>query len=83
MKNATASDVKNQFGRFLEASLVEPVAIHKSGRKVAVILSWAEYERLSAAEDAWWGRQAEEAEKEGFLTPKASMAVLRRRLKPK
>ena len=51
MKTATATDIKNHFGRYLETSISEPVMVEKTGRPVAVILSINDYERLAALED--------------------------------
>ena len=44
----TASDAKNRFGELLDAAGNEPVTIQRNGRDVAVILSAAEFARLSA-----------------------------------
>jgi prevent-host-death family protein len=83
MRTANATTAKNQFGQILEAALSEPVVITKTGRRVAVMLNWKEYERLSALEDAWWAEQAAKAEKQGYLGPKASADFLRRKLNAK
>ncbi|PWV98181.1 prevent-host-death family protein [Hoeflea marina] len=48
MKVMQATDAKNQFGKLLEDSLVEPILIRKNGRDVAVLLSKAEYDRSHA-----------------------------------
>jgi prevent-host-death family protein len=63
----TATNAKVQFGRILSEANVTPVVIQKSGRDVAVLLSIAEYERMSVIEDQYWARQAQEAYEEGFL----------------
>jgi antitoxin Phd len=77
MKNATATDVKNRFGEFLDEARSEPLAVNRNGRKVAVLMSWAEYRRLVALEDAWWAARAEAAEAEGgYLGPEKSMDAL-------
>ena len=83
MKTANATAVKNQFGQFLERALSEPVAISKTGRRVAVLLAWPEYERLSALEDEWWAKKAAQAEREGYLGPRASRKFLRGKLNEK
>ena len=83
VKSANATAVKNQFGRFLEKALTEPIAIRKTGRRVAVLLAWPEYERLSGLEDERWARKAAEAEKKGYLGPHASATFLRRKLNEK
>lgn len=63
----SASDAKNNFGDLLESARSNPVKIERNGRAVAVVVSLEDFERMEAMEDAWWGRQAEEALKEGFL----------------
>jgi prevent-host-death family protein len=83
MKTAKATAVKNQFGQFLEMALTQPVAISKTGRRVAVMLAWREYERLAALEDAWWAKQAVEAERKGYLGAKGSAEFLRSKLNEK
>jgi prevent-host-death family protein len=54
---------------FLKAALTEPVVICKTGRRVAVLLSWPEYERLSTLEEDWWARKPARAELEGYPGP--------------
>ncbi len=77
MKAATATEVKNRFGEFLDESRSEPVAVNRNGRNVAVLMSWAEYERLRALEDAWWAARARAAEAKGrYLDPEKSMEAL-------
>lgn len=67
MKTQTATYAKTHFGQILESSLIEPVIIEKSGRKVAVIISFTEYQRFSEIEDKHWIEKAQEAQKEGFI----------------
>ncbi|MBI3696827.1 MAG: type II toxin-antitoxin system Phd/YefM family antitoxin, partial [Acidobacteria bacterium] len=57
--------------------------VRKTGRRVAVLLAWPEYERLSALEDEWWASKAAQAEKEGYLGPQASRKFLRGKLDEK
>jgi prevent-host-death family protein len=52
MSIVTATDAKNTFGQILEAAQREPVRIQKNGRDVAVLVSAAEYERLSELQAA-------------------------------
>ena len=77
MRSITSTTAKNQLGQVLEAALTEPVTITKTGRKVAVVLSWKEYERLQALEDAWWAHEAGRAESEGYLGVRATRRFLR------
>ncbi|MBF0344544.1 MAG: type II toxin-antitoxin system Phd/YefM family antitoxin [Nitrospirae bacterium] len=72
-----ATIVKTHFGKYLEDSIKAPVTIEKSGRKVAVLLSLEEYERLTAIEDSYWAKKAAEAENEGYLTHEESIAAMR------
>lgn len=67
MKTLTASEAKNRFGKLLDLARREVVQIEKKGRKVAVMLSIEEYERLLALEDEIWGLKAEKAQKNGFI----------------
>lgn len=68
MLSAASAVVKNAFGRFIEAALIEPVLIKRSGRASVVMLSYAEFERLKAIEDEAWANKAKQAMQEGFLT---------------
>lgn len=47
MQIVPAAKVKNNFGEMLEIALREMVCVTKSGRKVAVIMSYREYIKLS------------------------------------
>jgi antitoxin Phd len=67
MKTMSAKEAKDGFGLLLDTAQREPVTITKKGREVAVLVSKADFERLEALEDAYWGRRAEEARKEGFV----------------
>lgn len=49
MKTMSAKDAKNGFGKLIDTALGEPVTIEKHGRAVIVVLSVAQYQRLSAA----------------------------------
>jgi len=73
---ATATDVKNRFGEFMDKAQREPVTVEKTGRKYAVLIGYEEYERLLALEDAFWGAKAAEAEKSGFVGTEAAMKLL-------
>lgn len=46
MKSMSAKDAKNAFGLLLDTARAEPVTIEKHGRRVVVVLSVEEYERL-------------------------------------
>jgi prevent-host-death family protein len=67
MKTAASTKVQNSFGEYLDAAGREPIAVTRTGRKVAVLLSWAEYERLAQLEDAALLARVREADAEGYL----------------
>lgn len=73
---ATATEVKNRFGEFMEKARHAPVTVEKTGRKYVVMISHEEFERLQAIEDQQWALAAEQAEKSGFLGPEESMKIL-------
>jgi len=72
----TATEAKNSFGELLDDAKTRPIKIEKNGRAVAVVLSAEEYDRLESIEDAYWGRQAKEALKEGTIGVKESEKFL-------
>ena len=78
MLSAASAVVKNAFGRFIEAALVEPVLIKRSGRAAVVMLSYAEFERLKGIEDESWANKAKQALQEAFLTDEESQAWFNR-----
>jgi len=77
MRTQTATYAKTHFGKILETSLVEPVFIEKSGRNVAVLISFEEYQRMLTLEDKFWIAKAQAAEKEGFIGGKAAEKLLK------
>ena len=68
MKKITATEAKNKLGAVIDAALVEPVMVEKSGRNSVVIMAASEYERLTGMEDAYWAARAIKAESGGFAT---------------
>ena len=80
---ATATDVKNHFGEYLEKARTEPVTVEKTGRNVAVLVNYDEYERLRALEDAHWAARARAAEESGYLSAEETAAFLNSRLAEK
>lgn len=76
MKTETATQAKTHFGKILDAIVKEPVTIQKSGRSVAVIMSFDEYERITALEDEYWIKKAHDAQREGFMGADASEKLL-------
>ncbi|MCX7123346.1 MAG: type II toxin-antitoxin system Phd/YefM family antitoxin [Gammaproteobacteria bacterium] len=46
MISVNATDFKNKLGQYLQKIYAEPIVINKMGQPTAVLLSYAEYERL-------------------------------------
>lgn len=80
MLKVVATEVKQRLGQYLENAQSEPVIIQKSGRPSVVMLSFAEYERLQALDDAWWGEKARQAIDRGFAGVDETMRRLQERL---
>lgn len=80
MKEVAATEAKNKFGHLLEMAMSEPVAIGKKDRTVAVILSFAEYQRLIEIEDRVWGEKALKALESGFLADDEMKSWLKEKL---
>lgn len=76
MKIETATNAKIQFGRLLDEAILEPIVIERARRKIAVILSFYEYEKLLAAEDKYWAEKARSAEKDGFIGVRESEKLI-------
>lgn len=82
MREVNATDMKNQFGEFLDLARDEPLGIRKSGKLMAVIVSADEFEHLQKLEDAYWAARAEAAEMRGeWVGQDEAMRVLTDRLK--
>ena len=77
IKTVAAAEAKQSFGKLLDDAQHEPVRIERNGRPVAVLLSMAEYELFEKLEDAYWGKRAQEAVKEGLASPEETEQVLR------
>ncbi len=75
---ATATEVKNRFGEYLEKARHAPVTVEKTGRKYVVMVSYEEYERLQAIEDQQWAMAAAEAQKSGYIGTEETMKLLTR-----
>ena len=54
MQSISASEAKNRFGTYIEAALIEPVLIERSGRPAVMLISVAEYQRLKRHEQQHW-----------------------------
>ena len=75
--NASATEVKNRFGEFMDKAQREPVTVEKTGRSYAVLLGYEEYQRLLAAEDALWAARADKAAASGFIGPDEAGKLLK------
>ena len=73
----TAKEAKNNFGRFLDEARRFPVVVLKNGRKVAVAMSFEEYDEFETRRDAYWGRLAGRAHKKGYIGKSKSQKVLK------
>ena len=74
---ATATEVKNRFGEFMDKAQREPVTVEKTGRNYAVLLGFEEYQRLLAVEDALWAGRADQAAASGFVGSDAAQEILK------
>ena len=73
-----AIKLQNQVGHYLEAALTEPVIIEQTGKPMTVMISYADYERFLAIEDAFWAKKALEAEAKGHFFGETSLDELMR-----
>lgn len=80
MKTLTATELRHKFGEVVEGLKLEPVLVEKSGRPVAVILSYEDFQRFEDLEDAWWGEQARKAASERLLSAKETMSWVEERM---
>jgi len=79
MPTVSATEFKNRLGSYLAELGAEPLVVEKAGKRAAVVVSYAEYERLQAYEDHFWGERALAASSEPALGVEESMDFLRRR----
>ncbi len=70
---ATATELNKHPGKYIDQAIKEPVIVERSGRAVAVMVS---YERYIQLEDAYWGELATAADKEKSIGKKATMNFL-------
>jgi len=80
MLHLAASEVKQRLGQYMESALTGPIVIEKSGRPAVVMLSIAEYERLQAMDDAYWGERAKQALEGGLAGTDETMRRLQERI---
>lgn len=67
MLKVSATDVKRQFGNYLDKSIKNPILIEKSGRPAAVLMSFDEFNRLRELELDSLREKVEKAELTGYV----------------
>jgi prevent-host-death family protein len=80
VKTLTATELQDKFSEVVEGIRSGPVLVEKSGRPVAVILSYQDFERFRDLEDAWWGEQAHNAATKGILSVQETASWIADRL---
>lgn len=75
-KTLTATDAKNRFAELVDLARIEPITITRNDRAVAIVLSPAEYSRLTASDDAYWGELASQTKSSDLLSPTESQTFL-------
>ena len=80
MLHVSTSEVKQRLGQYITRAMSEPVVIEKSGRPAVVMLSIAEYERLQALDDAYWGEKAKQALEDGLAGADETLRGLQSRI---
>ena len=82
MREVNATDVKNQFGEFLDIARDEPVGIRKSGKLTVVMVSADDFDHFQKLDDAYWVARAEAAERRGeWVGHEEAMRLLGERMK--
>lgn len=79
--NVTATELETHFEHYLDVAIKQPVFIEKSGKQCAVLISFEEYEKVTAfyaaIEDKYWGNLAVQAKKEGSFQGDAMAELLK------
>ena len=75
-KSITATEAKNRFADMVDLARLEPLTITRNDRAIAVVLSPAEYAKLVASDDRYWGEQAKKALGNDFLSAGESQDIL-------
>ena len=70
---ATTTELNKHPGKYIDQAMKEPVIVERSGRPVAVMVSYEHYIQL---EDAYWGELAIAADQEKSLGTKATLTFL-------
>ncbi len=81
MRQVNSTDFKNNFGEFLDLARDEPIAVNRSGKPVAVLVSVEEFAHFQRLNDLYWLARATGAEAAGeWVTHEEAMALLLGRL---
>lgn len=75
-QSITATQAKNRFADLVDLARNEPVTITRNDRVIAIVMSPAEYARLTASDDAYWGEQAKQVRGRDFVSPNESQDFL-------
>jgi len=68
MKTLTSTEARQGFSSMLNTVVNEPVSISKQDKEIAVLISSARYQELKKLEDILYGKAAELALQEGFIS---------------
>ena len=74
MKTISAAEAKQHFGAYVEQALSEPIVVEHSGQRSAVLMDYAEFQRLKAFEENYWLEKAVAAHAAGFLNAEENEA---------
>lgn len=80
MNHTSISDFRSRIGDYLGNLGSTPVVLERHGKPAAVVLSYAEYQRLQDLEDAWWGERAQAALESGLVGHEEAMQHLQGKL---
>lgn len=75
-KSITATEAKNRFANMVDLARLEPLTITRNDRAIAVVLSPAEYAKLVASDDRYWGDKAKKVSGKDFLSEDKSQDIL-------
>lgn len=67
--NISANQFRKGLDKYLEISQNEPIIVERSQDMKVVLVSYNDYKRFTALEDAVWAKRAKAAEAEGYATP--------------
>jgi prevent-host-death family protein len=80
MDHASLSEFRARIGDYLGDIGNTPVLLERYGKPAAVVLSYAEYQRLQGVEDAWWGERARAALEGGLIGHDEAMGHIQEKL---